>query len=360
MILAAVIDYRDIIFVRAGVNHQERLFTALLMLVLSLFCGLRIWGNDTQTYREIFEYLTPTLGNITAKDIPEFSSGIGLFYISSFLKTIGFSSQDYLMVFAFATVIPYVWFVHRYSYSMVLGVFLMFTTGFYTFSLAAIKQCMATGLCLVAVSAALDRKPIRYFVFVGAAMLFHPYAVVYLLVPLMMFKPWTGKTWFYFLVFILSGFYLETLLGTVLDITDMMGANYSVKEFLGEGVNVFRVMVSFVPMLLAFLCGKTLFRNFTQTDNLMFNLAMVNGLIMFVGLFGTANYFARLANYFLPGQIITLPCIFKSVHPRDRKWLVPACIVGYIGFFIYENAIIRPFDHNYSFMTLWTYLASLF
>jgi hypothetical protein len=88
----------------------------------------------------------------------------------------------------------------------------------------------------------------------------------------------------------------------------------------------------------------------------MFNLAMLNALIMFVGLFGTANYFARLANYFLPAQIIVLPWILNRVHPRDRAWLLPACIAGYLGYFYYENAIIRPFDMGYPQMSIWEYL----
>ena len=92
----------------------------------------------------------------------------------------------------------------------------------------------------------------------------------------------------------------------------------------------------------------------------MYDMAMLNALIMFVGLFGTANYFARLANYFLPAQVIILPWILRKVHHYDRAWLKPACIVGYLGYFIYENAIIRPFDYTYSHMSFWEYIGSLF
>ena len=219
---------------------------------------------------------------------------------------------------------------------------------------------MATGLCLVAVGYAVDRKWIRYFLGIAAAMLFHPYALIYLLVPFMMFKPWTSKTFLYMAIFIAAGFYLDTLLGTVLDITDMMGADYTEESFTGEGVNIFRVAVSFVPVVLAALYGKALFRYSTRADDLMFNLAMLNALIMFVGIFGTANYFARLANYFLPAQIIVIPWILGKVHRQDRSWLVPCCIVGYLGYFIYENAIIRPFDNNYSHMSFWKYIATFF
>ena len=356
--MAFVIDQRDAQLRYEGIRRKETFVTFLLILVLGFFCGLRTWGNDTGTYLEIYEHLTPVWSKITPANTPEFSTGLGFFYVSSILKTLGFSEQDYLMFFAFATAIPYVLFVRRYSKSMVFGVFLMFTTGFYTFSLAAIKQCMALGICLMALDFALERKWIRYGLMIALAMLFHPYAMIYFLVPLMMFKPWTPRTFFYMGIFIAAGFYLDTLIGTVLDITDMMGAEYTEESFTGEGVNLFRVAVSFVPLVLATLYGKKLFRNSSETDDLMSNLAMLNALIMFVGIFGTANYFARLANYFLPAQVIVLPWILGKAHPRDKAWLIPACIVGYLGYFVYEHAIIRPFDTNYAHMPFWDYISN--
>ena len=358
--IAWIIDFRDKNFAAAGSKKKDVFFTVLLTVILSFFCGLRTWGNDTGTYREIYTYLTPTLDIFLEGDLPPFADGIGLAFLNSLFKTLNFSFQDVLMFFAFATITPYVLFVRRYSKSMVFGVFLMFATGFYTFTLAAIKQCMATAFCLLAVMSALNKKWFWFAFFIALASLFHPYSLVYLLVPIMMFKPWTKRTFIYMAVFIGIGFLLEQLLGVMLDITDMMGADYSEDEFIGEGVNIFRVMVAFVPILIATVGGKKTFATSTRTDNLMFNLAMLNALIMFVGLFGTANYFARLANYFLPGQIITLPFLLKRWVPSQRRPLTIACIIGYLGYFVYEHAIIRPFDSGYPQMNFFDYISSLF
>lgn len=357
---AWLIDNRDRHFRQLGSIRKERMLTAGLALILVFFCGLRIWGNDTAEYLEIYEYLVPPLEELTPEHEPSLSEGYLFFYVGSWLKSMNFSKQDYLMFFAFITVIPYVLFVRRHSKNFVFGIFLMFATGFYTFSMAAIKQCTATALCLLAVNSYIDRKWIRYFLLVVAACLFHPYAIVYLLVPLMDFKPWTGRTFLYIVVFAGAGFFLESLLGTVLDITVLMGAKYDETSFVGEGVNVFRVMVSLVPLVLGFVYGKPLFEKNSRVENLMFNIAMMNGLIMFVGIFGTANYFARLANYFLPAQIIVLPNILLRANPKERKWLIPMCIVGYLGYFYYENAIIRPFDSGYAHMSFWDYIRTLF
>lgn len=356
--IALIIEYRDQSLEQDGQKRRERFFTFILILVLGFFCGLRVWGNDTVTYFQIYEIRTPVLSEFFKRELPSFAIGPGFYFVNSLIKTLGFSTQDYLMFYAFATAIPYVLFVRRYSANLAFGVFLMLATGFYTFSLAAIKQCMAIGICLWAVMAAIDKKWIRFFLLVGLASLFHPYALVYLLVPFMFFKPWTPRTYIYIVLFVLTGFYLNTLIGTVIDITAMMGADYSADEFMQEGVNIFRVLVSFVPLAVSVFYRDTLFKHSTRSENLMFNLAMLNALIMFVGLFGTANYFARLANYFLPAQVIVLPWMLQKLPQKDRNILIPASIVGYTGYFIYENAIIRPFDTGYPQMSFWKYLSN--
>ena len=88
-------------------------------------------------------------------------------------------------------------------------------------------------------------------------------------------------------------------MGTIGDMTDAMGYDYDVNEFAGEGVNIFRVIVVWVPLVLSNICKEQLRCSENREQNMIVNLSMMNSVIMFIGLFGTANYFARLANYFL-------------------------------------------------------------
>lgn len=88
----------------------------------------------------------------------------------------------------------------------------------------------------------------------------------------------------------------------------------------------------------------------------MVNLTMLNGTIMFVGLFGTANYFARLANYFLIFQSLSLPWMLKKIGGRDGRILKILMVAGYLVYFCYENAINRPFDQDFARLSLSEYL----
>ena len=88
-------------------------------------------------------------------------------------------------------------------------------------------------------------------------------------------------------------------------------------------------------------------------------LSMLNGAIMFDGLFGTANYFARLANYFLIFQSLSLPWMLKKIGGRDGKVLTILMVLGYAAYFYYANAINQPFDHYFARLSLAEYFAQI-
>lgn len=361
MLLSFAISYRDRRLCQSedSTRRYDRAFTLLLILLLGVFCGLRTWYNDTVTYIQIYNQ-TPTLDVFLRNNTSTYAQGIGFAYVNSLMKTLGFSTQDYLMVYSMVTVFCYVRFVRKNTDNFPLAVFLMFTTGFYTFAFAAIKQCMATAICLFGIDFLMQKKSVPYVLTVAIASLFHPYAIVYLLLLLMDFRPLTWKTYLYIGVFVVIGFGLNRIIGTIVDVTTVIGADYDMTSFVGEGVNIFRVLVCFVPLVLAFVCGRKLFANSTRTENILFNMAMLNALIMFVGLFGTANYFARLANYFLPAQVVVLPWMLKKIAKQDRQILTVLCVVGYTGYFMYGNLVQSVFDNCFAQITLWRYISSHF
>lgn len=361
LIFAFVIQYRDrrMRMLSSNGNGRDKLFTLLLILYLGVFCGLRTRYNDTTTYVHIFEQ-TPTLSSFLKQNTISFAQGIGFSIFNSVMKSLGFSSQDFLMIYAVVTAFCYGQYARKYSCNFLFSVFLMFTTGFYTFSFAAIKQCMATAICLLGMDFLMQKKSVPYVLTVAAASLFHPYALVYLFLLFMDFSPLAWKTYLYIGIFIVIGFGLNRMIGTIVDVTTIMGANYDMTSFVGEGVNVFRVLVSFVPLILAFICGRRMFAYSTRTENILFNMAMLNALIMFVGLFGTANYFGRLANYFLPAQVVVLPWMLKKIAKQDRQILTVLCVVGYTGYFMYGNLVQHVFDNCFSKITLWQYISSHF
>ena len=336
-------------------NRRQRLIlcTLLIIVLLAGFAGLRTHCNDTGAYRHGYELITESSWEASDKSIganPLFN------WVNYQLSMRGVSTQNFLMFWAFLTVACYVIFVHTYSANYPLTVFLLFTTGCYTFAFAGIKQAAAVGIAVIATMFALRKRWLLFLAGILIATLIHPYSLMYLLVPFMEFKPWTKKTYWMLAIFLAAGILLQPLIGTVVNITTLLGEEYTVSEFTGDGVNIFRVLVCNVPLALSFLYRKKLFANTSKAENLVVNLTMLNGAIMFVGLFGTANYFGRLANYFLIFQSLSLPWMLKKIGGKSGQFLTILMILGYTVYFYYENVINLPFDQDFARLSLAEYL----
>lgn len=360
-------------FIMAGFSHatskynreqgcyekKENIFYIIMAVVMILFIGLRTDYNDTHAYLVGFKNLDTSIPFKTVIENMDWSIGAnpGFNLTNWIIKYIGFESQDFLMFYAIITVGIYLWFLRKYTCNIWLSIFLAFATGTYLFSLAAIKQCVAIAFCLIATDRAIEKKYIKFILWIIIAALFHPYSIMFLVVPFMMHKPWTIKTYLSLLFFGIFGFALQSMLGTIVDVTSMFGEGYDVTSLGGEGVNPFRLIVCSVPLILSFIMKKYLQKQETsESDNLILNLTILNAEIMFVGLFGTANYFARLANYFLIFQCLSIPWLFKYIDSKSRKTLTLIAVLCYLVYFVYEY---KNFDMSYSSISIFEYIKLL-
>lgn len=336
-------------------RHKEKIFFFLMAVVAAVFVGLRTSYNDTATYRYSYELMSTGMGNILNLDL-SLGSNPGFNILNTILKTIGFSTQDFLMIYAVVTVGINFWFVRKYSDNIWLSVFLFFTMGCYTFTMAAIKQCVAVAFCLIGIDRLLREKKISFVFWILLASTFHPYSLMYLIAPFLMFKPWTNKTYILLAVFGLIGLGIQPLLGTVVDITTMLGEEYDAATFTGEGINIFRLAVVWVPVIVSFFVRKYLREANTKKDNLILNLTILNAEIMFIGLFGTANYFGRLANYFLIFQALCLPHLFNGFTTGSKKIITFLCVFCFLLYFYYANVINQYFDNGFYSISFLSYI----
>lgn len=364
ILMAYISDrYSSYEFDAGRVKHyiqKEKLFYVIMSIAMAVFVGLRTSGNDTATYISMYEDIPNNITAFTSIDWKDIAAAPGHQFVCALLKNMGASTQDYLMVFAVVSVTLYLWFIRKYTNNITLSIYYFITMGVYTFAMAAIKQTIAVAILLVATDRAIEKKYLAFIFYVILAELFHPYAFVYLIVPFMSFIPWTWKTYVLLSGTAVVSMGLSRFMGGILAITDALGGDYGATEFSGAGVNIFRVLVVWVPVGLSFLARKYIRVNSDRISNYIINLTMVNAMVMFVGLFGTANYFARLANYFLIFQTLSLPLIFNYFTKQSKKLLIVAAVLCYFVFFYYEHVIANGrFDDGYYFITFFDYIRQL-
>lgn len=338
----------------SGYVYKEKILWLIPIIAMAVFAGLRTGYNDTTVYT--FAYDEHTKSNFDFSDVSwSFGDNFGFNVFSIILKSLGFSTNGYLMVFAIITYGIYIWFIHKYSTDFLMSMFL-FICLIFTFPLAAIKQCVAVAFCLLAVDKAINKKWFWFAFWILVAESFHAYSFMYLIVPLLFFVPWQDKrTVMWIVIFFFAGILLRPMLGTVLSITDALGEEYTAESFNQAGVNPFRLLVCLVPLVLSFILRKQIndpYNEVNRAEGLCMNLAFLNGEIMFVALFGTANYFARLANYFYIFPVIALPRLFNMVNPKWRTLMKICVVLCYLLFFYYAEYIVYgSFDNRYQSIT---------
>lgn len=350
------------LFPRTGIGverNYNKFFFVCTAIILILFAGLRTAYNDTGGYTYFYRHIAV---DETAFDNFSWALGDnpGFNAVNIFLRRMGVSDQTFLLLYSTVTLSIYIWFIFHYSVNPALSVFLLISMGAYTFTMAAIKQCIAISLCLLATHFAMQKKWFPFVFFVLIASTFHAYALMFLIIPLLNFCPWSSKTILMLALFAFVGLLLEPLLGTVISITSMLGEEYDASTLSGAGVNPFRLAVVTVPVLLSFFTKYYIREQRNTKQNLILNLSMLNAEIMFVALFGTANYFARLANYFLIFQTISLPWLLTFFEKRSRVFITIVAVICYAAYMYYGHAINEVFDLDYSGITLMSYLRSIF
>lgn len=341
------------------IRHNKTFFV-IATITMAVFVGMRNWYNDTVTY--IGSYEAISIENSVFYNMKwSIGDNPGFFMLNRILKHIGFSAQSFLLFYAVITICIYLCFVRKYTDNLWMSVFFFYTMGCYTFTMAAMKQTVAIAFCLIAIDKAIQKKWHWFVIWLFIAWTFHPYALIYLVTPILMFKPWSAKTYWMLGICAAIGVSLQLLMNVIVGITAMMGKDeYDVSTFTGAGVNIFRLTVVWAPILLSFLARKQLYTNEDRASNLIMNLSIINAEIMFIALFGTANYFARLANYFLIFQTISLPMLFRYFTKESQKLLYGVVIVSYLLYFYYANVISQPFDYQFNQTNFFSYLSSLF
>ena len=354
--LAWVISYTYVEDPRSPLNRtKDRTCYFLICCILSLFFGLRIKYNDTYVYIKAYE---------TFAKFPEFwdtfdstlGANPGYTIMTAWMKTQDVSRYGFTLIHVIIFVLCSVYFFKKYNYGLLFSLFLFFASNTYAVSAAAIKQATAIALAILAVDAAIERKWIKYALLLLVAATFHPYVLLYGLVPLLFYRPWTKPTYILLAATVAIGFALESLLGTIVDIAALIGDQYSEEGFVGDGINVFRVLVANVPLFMSFLYRESIFRNSTREEHVIINLSMINGAVMFVGLFGNPIYFSRLATYFTFFQCSAIPLLLRKMRGKERELYSVAAVLGYAMFFVYANMMIQSFDAQFNRITLFRYL----
>ncbi len=196
----------------------------------------------------------------------------------------------------------------------------------------------------------------------AVAVLFHTHCFLFAIIPFLFDKPWGKITWIGLAAVLLIMLTYDTTMGAFMEFAQSIGAQVvDIEVFDGHSINLLRIVVYWIPALLALIFRDRLFFDSSRTENLFVNMSIVSACILTIGLVQAANLFARMAANFEFAIAISLPWILnKLLEKRSATFFSVVAAFLYLGYYLYEFGISKSFGSNYSAISLWQFIVELF
>lgn len=322
-----------------GGHHQQRSQKPKAALVLSFlmfvaFASLRATtvGNDTIRYDRFFEEIAQTDSFTEALTVSRYEQGyVAVNYVISRFTDNFNILLLVVAVFSFGSVAL---FIQRYARSTSLAVLLAFGMSVFYDVMLAIRQGIAVAIFLLAFSAVVDRKPLRYLVLIVLAAQFHSSAfvllVVYFIPSLKVNTFGDGLKWGALVGFIMLS--LNGLLSEVANVSAYYG-QYLSSEYAEGGARMATVMAVAVRLILVALaatCGwsAAMAADDTEVTHNLLTLVVVDVAIVVVSL--GFNLLDRFEMYFtLPFVVGLTNVVARNTGERSAYVPVPMVVTAF-------------------------------
>lgn len=343
-------------------RRRSDIFMVIVIAWMTCFSFLRTGFNDTSNYIHFFNQAVTTQDFIADGGLTDLTGNPLSYFYQSLIHDLTDNYHIYFFLPAAASSFAAIKLFKRYSVSPAFSLLIFFSIGTYLLYMAALKQCFAVFFLLCSIPYAVDRKYLRFYLLVFVAILFHTHAFMFAILPLLLEKPWGKITWILLGAALFAMATYDITLGAFMNYAQSLGALVAEDEvFDGHSINIIRVIVYWVPAIFALVFRKRLFTDSTRAENLFVNMSMVSAFILMIGMVEGANLYARMAGYFEIATAIALPWMTKKLFTKQSaQFVTVVAAVLYFGYFSYEIIFTKSFSTDYSAITLWQFIRSLF
>lgn len=321
------------------------LLTIIVMSILILVSGVRGGIGDTGAYKQLYRTI------VMFGTVPKGSYETGFVIFLTLLTHVSSNPQFMIFVNSLITNFLNIWVLRKYSSSFELQTYMYITSGYYLVTMNGVRQALVAAVLFVSTRFIIEGNFKIYFLITLLMYTFHTSALIMIPVYFMARQEvWSKKTLLLFLALPIAFVFFNPLMSIMFQtIEGTRYASYGGAILTGGegGASFFRVLVSLVPVVMAFL-GRHKLKEEWAESNVFVCMSVMNLLVMTFSLFNWL--FARFAFYFQPYNFVLLPYMIKILFNRQEKHLVYFLfIICYFAFFYYEQAITLNINYRSEF-----------
>lgn len=313
---------------RMRITGQSSYLLYGITLIFTLIAGLRYGvGADFYSYYKNYEFYANDAINIIKEN------EIGIRLIARVAKILNDSPQTYIFLCSFITIILFMISIRKNSENIKMSVLLYVFLGMFLGSFNAIRQYLACAVIFFGITYILNGKAWKWILCVLLAYFCHTSAI--LLLPLYWLVRMKNTKRFLLIVAvvaIVAYFSYDRLFGIVDAMKGLEDRSVADRVYAQGRVNLFRVLVSWAPVLLSFF-PERVFNIGDEKDRILTKFAIVAAALQTVSM--NSTYLARFCTYTTATSIITIPMLLAYQGESNRKIL--QIVIPFL-YFIYWTA----------------------
>lgn len=320
---------------KTKVRDTTFLFFAIGTILFAFVTGQRFEYGDTISYLDYFNQAKPMDECLSSFSIG--SEWLYQFYMSFIHTYISISPRVFLEITSFITIIPLMYFLYNYSGDLKFAFYLFIVSGCWEHSMNGLRQYLATAIIVALFPLLAKRKWYLFLPIVFIVAQIHTSAYIFFLLYFIANTEACGKTTKLILVFgilmVITSPFTSAFVNNLVSNSDY-GERYSGQEW-AYSINLFRVLVSTVPVVLAFV-NREVMKNKYKYYNTVFNMALFFAIFTMVGVFSAV--YARFNLYFEIFSIVLLVWNVNEMSKNPKyQWIKPAACICYALYFIYQT-----------------------
>lgn len=312
--------------------------TALLAFV----SGQRFAFGDTMAYINHFNNAMPIDQCLSSFAIGnEWLFQLYMSFIHTYITT---DPRVYIEITAYLTIFPLLYFLYNYSGDLRFAFYLFVVSGCWEHSMNGLRQYLAAAILAACFPLLVKKRWYLYLPIVFVAAQMHTSAYIFIPLYFIANTKAFGKVTKIILLVGIAVIVTSPFIGNTVS-NLLLGTDYGVRYSTQEwqySINPFRIAVSFVPILLAYINRNRMRQQYKYYD-VVFNMSLFFAVFTAAGVF--AAVYARFNLYF---EIYTVVLLVWNINEisKDRNyiWLKPVACICYALYFIYQMLITYNID----------------
>ena len=303
-------------------------FAFIVFLPVFLFVSIGEIRGDIWAYLNAYDNLSVSFSDVFYNWWSDKGPGFTLIELA-IKHFFGNSRNAFRIVFGLIQTIPLVLVYRRYSEDYIFSIFLFITMGYYSgWMMNGLRQFVAACIIFAALPLLLKKKFVPTIIIILLAMTIHSSAMMMLPIVLVAwFEPWKKGILFSYVLFVIALFIF-------VNNTDMLSEEILKND---DGANPIRILISAIPVVLAFIGRKQITADNNPLINICVNMSVFTMLIYFVATFTNGIGTGRLPVYTGIYNLILIPYLVSNVFDmRKSKYIKLFFVFFYLVFFFYS------------------------